>query len=208
MQSIWVIAGALGLFVLFMAGVGAPWLGAYGVAWLGLVFNSIVNVRSKADAAFSSIEVMLKKRFDLIPSLIDTVSQYMEHESALMTEVTRLRTQGSAVADPGSARECDRMMGPALGKLIATAERYPELKASSSFQELQRALNEVEEQLSAARRAYNMSTKDYNDVIQMFPTSLMAAALRCERREYFETAAAEREPVDVMGRFQSNRDAA
>lgn len=205
MQSIWIIGGALFIFALYMAGVDARWLGALGVAWLGLSFNSIVNVRSQADASFATIQVMLKKRFDLIPALIDTAQRYMEHETHVFEEVARARSMAGRVdLGAGEAAAVDGATTSALGRLIATAESYPQLTADTGFQNLQRALTEVEEQIAAARRGYNMAAKQYNDSIGMFPTNLFAAVLRYGTREYFEAPAAEQQPHDVMARFRSH----
>ena len=209
MQSFWIIGGALGLFALAMFGVDPRWLGAFGIAWLGLSFNSIVHVRSQADAALSSVQVMLKKRFDLIPGLIDAAQRYMEHEADLLEDLTRLRSQaGSVAADASAAVAADGLAQGVLGRFALTVENYPELKADQSFRDLQKALAESEEQISAARRAGNAALKHYNDAIEMFPTNLIAAVLRYRTRDYFEIPAAEQERPDVMGRFRSHRDAA
>jgi LemA protein len=203
MHSIWIIGGALGLFALWMLEVDGRWLAAGTVAWLGLAFNSVVHAKNMAETALSSVGVMLKKRFDLIPSLVDTVQRYAEHESDLLAEVVRLRAQGAGLP-PEQAAALDGQMSAALSRLLATAESYPELKASENFQQLQRALNEVEEQISAARRTYNMAAKQYNDSVRMFPTNLLAALLGYRERSYFEVPAGQEAPVDVMARFRSH----
>lgn len=204
MHSIWILGGALGLFALWMFGVDWRWLSAGSVVWLGLAFNSVVHARNAAETALSSVGVMLKKRFDLIPGLVDAVQRYAEHESELLAEVVRLRAQAGASLAPAQAAALDGQVSAALGRLLATAESYPELKASQNFQQLQRALNEVEEQISAARRTYNMAAKQYNDGVRMFPTNLLAALLGYREREYFEVPAGHDAPVDVMARFRSH----
>ena len=205
MQSIWIIGGALVLFTMYMMEVDWRWLAAGSVAWLGLSFNAMVHVRNQADTAFSTIQVMLKKRFDLVPALIDTVQRYMEHESEVLEEVVRVRAMaGQTALGTAETAAADSATSSALGRLLATAESYPELKADSGFQNLQRALNEVEEQISAARRAYNMAAKHHNDAVRMFPTNMLAALLRFQEKDYFETPTHQQQPQDVMARFRSH----
>jgi LemA protein len=206
MHSVWIIGGAFGLFAMWMFGVDARWIGAASVAWIGLSFNSIVSLKNAAESALSSVSVMLKKRFDLIPSLVDTVQRYMEHESSVLEEIVKLRAQaGQRGITTEQANALDGQLARAMSQLVATAESYPELKASESFQQLQRALNEVEEQISAARRTYNAATKNYNDAVQMFPTNLFAAVLGYEPRAFFEAPAGHDARPDVMGRFRGHQ---
>jgi LemA protein len=204
MHSVWIIAGAFGLFAMWMFGVDARWIGAGSVAWVGLAFNSIVSVKNAAENALSGVSVMLKKRFDLIPNLVDTVQRYVEHESSVLEEIARLRAQASRGLTTEHANALDGQLARAMSQLVATAESYPELKASENFQQLQRALNEVEEQISAARRSYNAAAKNYNDAVQMFPTNLFAAVLSYKPREFFEAPAGHDANPDVMARFRSH----
>lgn len=205
MHSVWIIGGAFGLFAMWMFEVDPRWIGAAGVAWLGLTFNSMVSVRNAVDNALSSVSVLMKKRFDLIPSLVDTVQRYVEHESNVLEEVVRLRTQASrGDVTPEQAHAMDAQLSRAMTQLVATAEGYPELKASENFQQLQRALNEVEEQISAARRAYNAAVKSYNDAVQMFPTNLFALVLSYRTRAFFEAPSGHEAPPDVMARFRAH----
>jgi LemA protein len=206
MHSVWIIGGAFGIFAMWMFGVDVRWIGAAGIAWLGLTFNSIVSVKNAVENALSSVSVMLKKRFDLIPSLVDAVQRYMEHESGVLEEIARLRAQATARGvTPEQANALDGQLARAMSQLVATAEGYPELKASESFQQLQRALNEVEEQISAARRTYNAAVKNYNDAVQMFPTNVFAAALSYRPRAFFEAPAGHDANPDVMARFRSHQ---
>jgi LemA protein len=206
MHSVWIIGGAFGLFAMWMLGVGAAWIGASALVWLGLTFNAIVAVKNEAENALSGVSVMLKKRFDLIPSLVDTVQRYLEHEQGVLEEITRLRAQaGARGVTPEQANALDGQLARAMSQLIATAESYPELKASENFQQLQRALNEVEEQISAARRAYNAAAKNYNDTVQMLPTNLFAAVLGYQARPFFEAPKGHDANPDVMARFRAHR---
>jgi LemA protein len=206
MHSVWIIGGAFGLFAMWMFGVDARWIGAAFVAWAGLAFNSIISVKNAAEDALAGVSVMLKKRFDLIPNLVDTVQRYVEHESGVLEEIVKLRAQtGQRGITPQQANALDGQLSRAMSQLVATAEAYPELKASENFQQLQRALNETEEQISAARRSYNAATKNYNDAVQMFPTNLFAAVLSFKPREFFEAPAGHDATPDVMGRFRSHQ---
>lgn len=205
MHSVWIIAGAFGLFAMWMFEVDPRWIGAAGVAWLGLAFNSIVSVKNDAENALASVAVMLKKRFDLVPSLVDAVARYMEHESSVLEEIVALRAQASAPGTtPQELAQLDGRMARALTQVLATAEGYPELKASAQFQQLQAAINEVEEQISAARRTYNAAAKRHNDAVQMFPTNLIAAVLGYRPRAFFEAPAGHDATPDVMARFRSH----
>lgn len=205
MHSIWLIGGALGLFALWMFDVDGRWIGAGAVAWLGLAFNSIVNAKNAADNAFSSVDVMMKKRWDLIPGLVDSVQRFVEHEAGVLEEVVRLRARVASGAVPAAQTAAlDGQIGRAIGQLLVTAEAYPELESDQNFQQLQRALNEVEEQISAARRTFNAAAKSYNDAVRMFPTNLLAGMLGYRERTYFDAPEAESKPVDVMQRFRSH----
>lgn len=204
MSSVWTIGGGLLLFTLYMIGVDTPWLVAFAIAGLGMTFNSMVHARNSADTAFATIDVNLKKRFDLIPNLVDTVARYAEHEEQVFAQVTRLRAEGMAGGvTPDRAAAIDKEMGQALTRIFATAEAYPELKANESFQQLQRSLNEVEEQISASRRSYNMAAKIYNDAVGMFPTNFIALILSLTPRAYFELPQGQAEAPSVGDRFRS-----
>lgn len=173
-------------------------LGAVGI------YNGLVRRRNAVDQALSSVDVMLKKRFDLIPNLIETVQRYMEHERDLLTELTALRTRATSGAAELSAEEraaLDRQVSGALGRLMIAVENYPDLKASQNFLQLQGALNEVEEQLSAARRAYNAAATAFHNAIETVPGNLFAGSMGLVRRPLFEAAEVERANVDVGALF-------
>ncbi|MCG5052889.1 MAG: LemA family protein [Myxococcales bacterium] len=145
---------------------------------------------------------MLKKRFDLIPGIVATVKQYARHEQDTLTQLTELRARTGTMATSERVQR-ENQISHALGNIMLVAENYPELRASENFQQLQRALNELEEQLSAARRAYNAAVTDYNDAVQMLPTSLVASLLKHQRMAVFTAEAAERKNPDVQAMFQS-----
>jgi LemA protein len=167
--------------------VDERWLWAFGLALLAWSVNTVVNARNQVETALSSVSVMLQKRHDLVPNLVAAVQRYTEHETDVLERVTALRTRAAAgTASMTEQAKVESELGQALRQVVATAEAYPELKASDNFQQLQRSLNETEEQLSAARRAYNAAVKHYDDNRRMFPASLLALALRYEARPYFE----------------------
>jgi LemA protein len=167
------------------------------------IYNGLIGSRNRADQAFASVDVMLKKRYDLIPNLVASVEKYMVHERELLSELTELRTRAaSGDLSPAQRAEAERQLDASLGRLMVSVENYPDLKANQNFLHLQSSLNEVEEQISAARRAYNAAVTDYNNAIQMLPGSLFAGPMGLSRRELFEANTAERQNVDVRSMFQ------
>lgn len=162
--------------------------------WVLFTYNSLVNLRNQVRLAFSTIDVQLKMRFDLVPNLVETVKGYAAHESEVLENVTLARNQA---ASPGAGWQAQENLQLAVGTLIARAEAYPDLKASSHFLMLQRQLAECEAQIAAARRTYNASVMDYNNSVEMFPSSLIAGLFRFTRKPEFEIAIAEREAPDV-----------
>jgi LemA protein len=206
MHSLPIIGGCLAIFAMWMWEVDGRWIAAFSAALVAYAFNSMVHMHTTAQNAFATIEVMLKKRYDLIPGLIDAVQRYIEHEGGLLEEVTRLRSRALASGvGAAEAAAIDQRMSSVLPQVMATAEAYPELKSSHNFMQLQRSLNEVEEQISAARRSFNMSVKHYNDAVRMLPTNLFALVLRYEQMPYFDMPDEQGEPHDVMARFRRHQ---
>jgi len=150
-----------------------------------LGYNSLVRKRNQAENAFATIDVMLKKRFDLIPNLVATVKKYASHEQELFAEVTRLRSKDYATLTEGEKSELDNAFTQAGRNLLVIAESYPTLKASENFMHLQRTINETEEQLSAARRTFNASVTDYNNSVQSFPMNMIATLFGFRTRMLF-----------------------
>ncbi|MDY0120766.1 MAG: LemA family protein [Sulfurimonas sp.] len=169
---------------------------------LVFMYNSLVGKKNQVENIFASVDTMLKKRYDLIPNLVASVSKYMEHEKSLLTEVTELRAQANKpnVSDAQKIA-LDAKMSAALGSLMIAVEAYPDLKANENVMHLQRSLNEVEEQISAARRAYNQAVTDYNNAIEMIPTNFMATAMNYKRKEVFMIPENERKNVNVKELF-------
>jgi LemA protein len=166
------------------------------------IYNSLVGKKNAVENAFGSIDVMCKKRYDLIPNLVATVKQYAAHESGTLEKVTALRNQAAAGnLSTDETVQLNNQLTKALGGLMVQVEAYPELKANENFAQLQRALNETEEQLSAARRTFNAAVTDYNNAVEMFPTSIVAGMMNYKRRQLFEAAEQERQNVDVSTLF-------
>lgn len=157
--------------------------------WALIVFNGLVNARNQVRLAFSTIDVQLKKRHELIPNLVQTVKGYAAHEAEVFEAVTRARNEA---VQPGAGWQAQENLQHAVGSLIARAEAYPELKASDHFLMLQRQLAECEAQIAAARRSYNSSIMGYNNSVEMFPSSLVAGLFGFKRKPEFEIAVAER----------------
>lgn len=154
-----------------------------------LVFNRLVGLRNRAASAWSDIDVQLKRRHDLVGSLVETVKGYAGHERSTLEEVTAMRTAAQGAlkgGSPGEAGKAESGLTHRIGKLFAVAEAYPELKASDNFLTLHRTLVEVEDHIQNARRYYNAVVRDLNTRIQSFPDLLLAGLFRFEAREFFE----------------------
>ncbi|HMB26167.1 MAG TPA: LemA family protein, partial [Patescibacteria group bacterium] len=172
------------------------------VLWLIVVYNGLVKMRNRVEEAFSDIDVQLKRRYDLIPNLMETVKGYMEHEKETLQKVTEARTAAMSANDNkgASAKEqaqAENALSGALKSLFAVAESYPDLKASENFAKLQDELTDTENKIQAARRFYNGNVRDFNTKIQMFPTNLIAGALNFKEYDFFEADERERENVKV-----------
>ncbi len=169
---------------------------------LVLMYNSLVAKKNQVENIFASVDTVLKKRYDLIPNLVASVSKYMEHEKALLQEVTKLRAEANKpnISDEQKIA-LDAKVSSALGSIMVAVENYPDLKANENVMHLQHTLHEVEEQISAARRAYNQSVTDYNNAIEMIPTNLMANVMNYKRKQVFEIVETERKNVDVKELF-------
>ena len=168
-----------------------------------LMYNSLISKKNQVDNIFAGLDAVLKKRYDLLPNLVASVQEYTEHEKATLEKITSLRSeamQSSLKSD--SKIMLDNQLSQALNGLMLNVENYPDLKANENFLHLQHTLNELEEQISAARRAYNQSVTDYNNAIEMFPTNMMASFMKLERKMVFAIIESERKSVDVKNLFQ------
>jgi len=162
------------------------------------LYNSLIAKRNQVQNAFGSIDAFLKKRHDLIPNLVEAVRGYMQHEQRLLHDLTELRAQarGAAMATP-AAVDVENRITSALGQVFAVVEQYPTLKASEPVMKLQAALNDNEEQIAAARRAYNAAVTDYNNAVEQFPGNIVASMMHFPRQTLFAAPDAERAPVPV-----------
>lgn len=178
-------------------------IGAFIVLSFLLMYNGFVRKRNDVDNAFAMIDAQLKKRFDLIPNLVGAVKAYMAHERGILEQITALRARAMS---PDASGE-DRLVYGAeasglLHKIMLQVENYPDLKASANFLQLQRALNEVEEQLSAARRTFNAAVTEYNNSIQVFPNCMFAPMFGFQKRQVFAAAEEERVNPNVSSLFK------
>ena len=169
---LWIIFGILALIIFWFIGM----------------YNGMVKARIKIDNAWSDISVFLKKRFDLIPNLVNTVKGYAAHESQTFEKVVQARNAAVAVpsGDVAGMAAANQQLGGALRGLLAIAENYPDLKANAQFLELQTALQNIEGDLGNSRRYYNATVRDYNTTIQQFPGVLVANMTGFKAREFFE----------------------
>ena len=163
-------------------------LGVVVVLLLGAVtiYNRLVTNKNLVAEGWSGIDVQLKRRNDLIPNLIEAVKGYMGHERGVLDQVTELRTKSEAAQGAAEKAKVEGAMGAALGNLFAVAENYPDLKASQNFMELQKSLADIEDQIQLARRYYNGAARNFNILIQSFPSNLLASAFHFTTVEYFE----------------------
>lgn len=170
------------------------------VIYIVLLNNTLIAKKNRVDQATSSIEVYEKKRYDLIPNLVSVVKRYAEHEMGLFTEVTRLRENNSSGTKNYSPDPSDNI-GKLISQIRVNVESYPEIKADKQFIHLQYSLNDVEEQLSAARRAYNAAATDFNNGIEMFPMVLVARLRGYEQKALLKSSYKEHQNVNVSEMF-------
>lgn len=177
--------------------------------WVVWAYNSFVRLVNRTDEAWADIDVQLKRRYDLIPNLVETVKGYASHERGTLDEVTQARAEATKVhVDPSNITPevmqamagAEEMLTQSLGKLLAVAENYPDLKANENFVELQRELTDTENKIQAARRFFNTNVRDLNTAVQSFPQNIIAGMFKFAERDFFELAENEqvaREPVKV-----------
>jgi LemA protein len=161
------------------------------------LYNRLVVLRNRIDNAWSQIDVQLKRRYDLIPNLIETVKGYAAHERQLLENVTKARAEAISAGNVGQQAKAENMLTGALRSLFAVAENYPDLKANQNFLLLQEELAGTESKIAFARQFYNDTVLAYNTKIQTFPANLMAGMFGFTTRDYFEIEPGSREPVKV-----------
>jgi len=169
------------------------------ILWLIFSFNRLVTMRNRAKEAMSDIDVQTKRRYDLIPNLVESVKGYMAHESGVFEKVTEARTRAMNATGGKEKLAAENALSGTLKTLFAVAENYPQLKANENFLSLQSELTDTEDKIQAARRFYNSNVRDLNTAIQVFPTNLIAGMFGFAAMEFFETDNdAERQPVKVQ----------
>jgi LemA protein len=185
MNIVWIILGII--IVLGLAVVG--------------MYNSLIRLKNRVDEAWSDIDVQLKRRYDLIPNLVETVKGYAAHEKETFEQVVKARSAAMQAQQTGDAKqqaEAENALSATLKTIFALAENYPELKANQNFLELQKELEDTENKIQAARRFYNGNVRDFNTKLQVFPTNIIARWLGFKPRDYFEIKEEkEREAVKV-----------
>lgn len=163
-------------------------LGAVAL-WVVMIYNGLIKLKNRVDEAWSDIDVQLKRRYDLIPNLIETVKGYAAHESKTLEAVVEARNAAMSAQETGDAKaqaEAENMLSSTLKSIFALSESYPDLKANQNFLELQRELTDTEDKIQASRRFYNGNVRDFNTKIELFPNNIIAGMLKFTKREFFE----------------------
>lgn len=168
------------------------------VGWLIAMFNRLVVLKNRAKEAWSDIDVQLKRRYDLIPNLVETVKGYATHEKELLEKVTQARAIAMQAQGMQGRAQAENMLSDTLKSLFAVSENYPDLKASANFLELQRELSDTENKIQAARRFYNTNVRDLNIAVEVFPANMFANIFGFKQMELFEALTGEKEFVKVQ----------
>src|SRR3954463_3973934 len=150
------------------------------------MYNRLVRLRNRAENAWAQVDVQLRRRYDLIPNLVETVKGYAAHERQTFEEVTRARTAAQQAQNVQQQAEAENMLTQAIGRLFAVAEQYPQLRATENFQELQAQLAETEQKIAVSRQIYNDAVLTYDNALQTVPTNMVAGLFNFQPREYFE----------------------
>ena len=178
--TIWIILGILAVFALYII----------------LTFNSLISLRNRVNNAWSQIDVQLKRRYDLIPNLVNAVKGYMKHEKGVLTEITRMRSSLISGSMSQKSKASDAISN-ALKTIFAVSERYPKLQASENFKMLQEELSGTESKIAFSRQFYNDNVMVLNNKIQQFPSNIIANMLKFNEREFFKSEESEKKPVKV-----------
>lgn len=160
-------------------------------------YNKFINLRNKVEEAFSTMDVYLKKRWDLIPNLVETVKGYAKHEEGTLKEIVNLRSGAYDNMSTDEKVQTNQQLSSGLSKLIALAENYPDLKANQNFSELSKELSSLEDEIASSRKYYNAIVRKYNDKVQMVPSNIVAKMFNFVAKKMFEVNETERENVQV-----------
>ncbi len=161
------------------------------------LYNALIRLNNRVKEAFSDIDVQLKRRYDLIPNLGETVKGYMQHEAQTLQKVTEARTQAMNAGSLAEKAQAENQLSNTLKSLFAVSESYPDLKASQNFLKLQDEISDTENKIQAARRFYNGQVRDFNTKIEIFPNNIFATKLNFKKYEYFEAEEQEKKNVEV-----------
>ncbi|MCC5953553.1 MAG: LemA family protein [Acidimicrobiia bacterium] len=186
MNAVLIVLGVLVLIVILLA------------VWVIGMYNGLVSLRNRIENAWSQIDVQLKRRYDLIPNLVETVKGYASHESGTLEAVIAARNAGVTASSPQQQAEAENMITGALSKLFALQEAYPTLKADQNFRQLQEELTSTEDKIAYARQFYNDQVRAYNTKIQQFPSVIIANMFNFGQREFFEAEQGSREAPRVQ----------
>ena len=167
------------------------------VFFIVAMYNGLVSLKVQCDNAWSDVDVQLKRRYDLIPNLVETVKGYATHEKSTFEDIAKFRSMAMQATGPADQAVAENQLSGALKSLFAVAENYPQLQASQEFTQLQNSLNEIEDAIQNARRYYNAVVRDLNTKIQSFPTNILAGMFGFQQKQFFEAAATDRDPVAV-----------
>jgi LemA protein len=180
---VWIIVGVVVLLALLVV----------------LAYNALIAKRNRSQNAWAQVDVQLKRRYDLIPNLVETVKGYAAHEQGTFDAVTQARASAQQAEGPAAKAQAETVLSGALGRLMAVAEAYPQLRATENFQQLQAELGSTENKIATSRQVYNDTVLTYNNAVQQVPTNIIAGLFNFDIREYFEveTTDAAREPVPV-----------
>ena len=172
------------------------------VVVLGLVvvamYNRLVRLRNRTENSWSQVDVQLKRRYDLIPNLVETVKGYAAHEQTTFEDVTKARTAAQQAQGIAEQAQAENMLTAAIGRLFAVAEAYPQLRATENFQQLQAQLADVEQKIAVSRQVYNDTVLTYDNALETVPTNIIAGLFNFSPRAYFETEDATREAPAVQ----------
>lgn len=160
--------------------------------WAIMTYNGLIALKNKTDEAWSDIDVQLKRRYDLIPNLVETVKGYATHEAGTFEKVAQARTAAMNAKTVGEHAQAENALSQTLKSIFALSEAYPDLKANQNFLDLQQQLKETEDKIEASRRFYNGNVRDFNTKLQVFPTNMIGNMLGFKSREFFEIAEGEK----------------
>lgn len=167
------------------------------VLWLIAIYNGLIKLKNRTDEAWSDIDVQLKRRYDLIPNLVETVKGYAAHEQGTLQKVIDARTAAMSAQTPAAKARTENALSQTLKSIFALAENYPDLKANQNFLSLQTELANTEDKIQMSRRFYNGNVRDFNTKIQVFPNNLAAGMLGFKQYEFFEAAESEKNNIEV-----------